>query len=91
MCFERSSGGHDGYSFIPRWNEEAAHDQHEPLPTSDFADDTLLISGSLKHTTTMLDDLTKATTAHGLQLHARKTLAQAILTQAIFTRTFCVS
>ena len=36
-----------------------------------FADDTLLrISGSLKHTTTMLDDLT---TAHSLQLHSTKT------------------
>ena len=37
-----------------------------------FADDILLISGSLKHTTTVLDDLTTATTAHGLQLLAMK-------------------
>ena len=33
----------------------------------------LLNSGSLKHTTTMLDDLTKATTVHGLQQHSTKT------------------
>ena len=33
----------------------------------------LLISGSLKHTTTMLDDLTTGTRAHGLQVHPAKT------------------
>ena len=38
-----------------------------------FEDDILLISGSLEHTTTMLDDLTTATTAHGLQLLSTKT------------------
>ena len=35
-----------------------------------FAGETLLISGPLKHTTTMLDDLT---TAHGLQPHSTNT------------------
>ena len=38
-----------------------------------FADDILLISGSLKHTTTMLDDFTTATTAHGFHRHSTKT------------------
>ena len=38
-----------------------------------FADDILLISGSLKHTTTMPDDLTTAATTHGLELHPTKT------------------
>ena len=41
-------------------------------PIFRFADDILLVSGSLKHTTTMLDKLIAATTAHGLQLHTRK-------------------
>ena len=38
-----------------------------------LADAILLIIGPLKHTTSMPDDLTTATTAHGLQLYTTKT------------------
>ena len=44
------------------------HDCDPNLLNFMFADDILLISGSLQHTT-MLDDLITATTLHGLQLH----------------------
>ena len=37
-----------------------------------FADDNLLLSSSFKYTTTMPDDLTTATPAHGLQLQHTK-------------------
>ena len=50
----------------------AEHDLDTNLSNLEFADDILLISGSLKHTTAMLDDITTATMAHGLQLHPRK-------------------
>ena len=49
------------------------HDPSSNLSNLRFAGDMLLISGSPKHTTTKLDDLTTATTAHGLQLRATKT------------------
>ena len=49
------------------------HDPNTILSNPNFEDDILLISGSLKDTTTMLDDFTTATTAHGLQLHPTKT------------------
>ena len=52
---------------------EGVEDPNTNLSNLRFADDILLISGSLKHTTTMADDLTTATTAHGLQLHPTKT------------------
>ena len=48
------------------------HDPDTNLSNLWFAEDILLISGSLKHTTTMLDDLTTATTARGLYLHSTK-------------------
>ena len=51
----------------------AEHDRDAYLPHLRFARDILLISGSLKHATTVLDDLTTATTAHGLQLHPTNT------------------
>ena len=50
----------------------ADHDPDTNLSNLRFADDILPIIGSRKHTTTMLDDLTKTTTAHGLQLHTTK-------------------
>ena len=50
----------------------AERDPNTDLSHLRFADDSLLISGSLKHTTTMLDDFITAT-AHGLQLHTTKT------------------
>ena len=49
----------------------AEHDPDTNLSNLIFADDIFLISGSLD-TITVLDDLTTATTAHGLQLHPRK-------------------
>ena len=61
-----------------KWNRDnqgvrlAEHDRDANLSNPRFADDILPISGSLKHTT-MLDDLTTATTAHGLQPHPTKT------------------
>ena len=42
------------------------HDPNTNLSNLRSADDILLISGSLKHTTTMRDNLTAAMTAHGL-------------------------
>ena len=48
------------------------HDADRNLSNLRFTADILLISGSLKHTTTMLDDITTAATAHGLQLHSTK-------------------
>ena len=51
----------------------AEHDPDTNLSNLRFADDILLVGGSLKHTTTMLDDLTTAATAHGLPLHLTKT------------------
>ena len=48
------------------------HDTSTNLSNLRFEDDILLISGSLKHTTTMPDDFTTATEAHGLDLHPRK-------------------
>ena len=51
----------------------AEHDPDTNLSNLRFADDILLIDGSLKHSTTMLDDLTTATTAYGHQLHTTKT------------------
>ena len=48
------------------------HDTSTNLSNLRFADDILLISGSLKHTTNVLDDLTTATRAQGLELHPRK-------------------
>ena len=50
----------------------AEHDRDANFPNLRFADDINLFSGSLKHTTTMLDDLSTATKAHGLQLHPTK-------------------
>ena len=49
-------------------------DYHPDTNLSDpkFANDVLLVSGTLKHTTTKLNDLTTATTAHGLQQHHHK-------------------
>ena len=43
------------------------HDRDSNLSNLRFADDIFLISSSLKHTTSMPDDPTTATTAHGLQ------------------------
>ena len=51
----------------------AERDPDTNLSNLRLADDMFFISGSLKHATTMLDDLTTATTAHGLQLHPTKT------------------
>ena len=51
----------------------AERDPNTNLSSLSFADDILPIIGSLKHTTTMLDDLTTATTANGLQLHSANT------------------
>ena len=62
-----------------KWNTDnrgarrVEHDPSAKLSYLKFADDILLISGSLKHTTTMLDDLITATSAHGLQLQPTKT------------------
>ena len=50
----------------------AEHDPKANLSNLRRADDILLISGSLKHTTAMPDDLTTATTARGLQLHLQQ-------------------
>ena len=47
----------------------AEHDPDTTLSSLSFADDFLLISGSLKHTTTMLDDFTTATTARPATSH----------------------
>ena len=44
----------------------AEHDPDANLSNLRFADDILLISGSLKRTIFLLDDLATATTAHGL-------------------------
>ena len=58
-----------------KWKREhrgvklAEHDPDTNLSSLRFADDIILISDSLKYTTTMLDDLT-ATTAHDLQPHS---------------------
>ena len=49
------------------------HDRDANLSNLRVADDIILISGSLKLTTTMQDDFTAVTTAHGLQLHSTKT------------------
>ena len=51
----------------------AEHDPSTNFANLRFADDILRISGSLKHTTTMLDNFTTATMAHGPQLHSTKT------------------
>ena len=61
-----------------KWNRDihgvtlVENDSDATLSIFRFADDNLLISGSLKHTTTMLDDITTATTAHGLPRHSTK-------------------
>ena len=51
----------------------AEHDPDTNFSFLRFADDIVLISGSLKHTTSVLDEFTTATTAHGLQRHLTKT------------------
>ena len=58
---------------VERDNHGVRHVEHNHdanLSNLRFADDILLISGSVDHTTTMPDDLTTASTAQGLQLHA---------------------
>ena len=60
------TGNWDRDNHVVRLGED---DPDTNLSNLRFEDDFLLISGSLKHTGTMLDDLTTATTAHGLQLH----------------------
>ena len=51
----------------------AEFDRDEKCPNFCLVDDILPISGSLKHTTTMLGDLTTAAMAHGLQLNPTNT------------------
>ena len=61
---------------VERDNHGVRHVEHNHdanLSNLRFADDILLISGSVDHTTTMPDDLTTASTAQGLQLHEQKT------------------
>ena len=63
---------------MEEWNKRnhgvtlVEHDRDAGLSNLKFTDDILLISGSLKHTTTMLDDIIAAASAHGLRLHATK-------------------
>ena len=66
---------------LPR--SQAEHDPDATLSNLMFADDILLITGSLMHTATMQDDLTTSTTAYGLQFHSTKIL---IISNATSTR-----
>ena len=66
------------YALVQRGTETttesglAEHGCDANLSNLRFPGDILLISGSLKDTTTMLDDLTTATKSHGSQLHPTK-------------------
>ena len=63
------------YENWPSDNHEARlveHDRNMNLSILRLMNDILLIGGSLKHATTMLDDLITATTEHGQLQHSTK-------------------
>ena len=61
----------------------AEHDPNTNLSNLRFADDILLNSGSLKHTTTVLDELTTATTARACNSTPRKPKSSPIRHQSV--------